>query len=154
MVFFSQKLHRRFFKKLFSSLLLGSRLLFVGSPSEISNNFIQKEIFRSGCLYADSSYRAKVFLSKINPKNKPSNQVSLTLPSVVLVYDVAAHQEVVAYAREKSIPVLGIFCGKNAKINVDFPLFLSFSSSQRVLYYWIILYSLKKFRKAVALLKG
>ena len=149
MLFSSQKLHRRFFKKLFSSLLLGGRLLFVGSPSEISNNFIQKEIFKSGCLYADSSYRAKVFLSQINPKKKTSSKMSLTLPSIVLVYDVAAHQEVVTYAREKSIPVLGIFCGKNAKISVDFPLFLNFGSSRRVLYYWIILHSLKKFRKAI-----
>ena len=83
--------------------MLGGRLLFVGSPSEISNNFIKKEIFKSGCLYADSSYRAKVFLISNKSEKKTSSKMSLTLPSIVLVYDVAAHQEVVTYAREKNL---------------------------------------------------
>ena len=147
-----QKLCRRFFKKIFSSLLLGGKILFVGNPSEISTKIFQKEILNVGCLYADNSYRAKIFLSQVNSQSKNSSKKILTLPVAVVIYNVQAHKDVVSYAREKAIPVLGIFKQEESSFSVDFPLFLASKTSESLLCYWLILHMLKRFRQTV--LKG
>lgn len=148
MVFF-QKLCRRFFKKIFSSLLLGGKILFVGAPSEISVKVFQKEILKAACLYADNSYRAKIFLSQVNKQSKNSSDNLLTLPVAVVVYNVHAHQDVVSYAREKAIPVLGIFKREDPSLFVDFPLLLLSKSSESLICYWLLLHALRRFRQTL-----
>jgi ribosomal protein S2 len=148
-VVFFQKLCRRFFKKIFFSLLLGGKILFVSSPSEISVKTFQKEVLEAGCLYADNSYRAKIFLSQVNKQSKNSSDLSLTLPVAIVIYNVHAHQDVVSYAREKAIPVLGIFKHEDSSLSVDFPLLLPSKSSEGLLCYWLLLHTLRRFRQTV-----
>ena len=138
-----KNLCRKSFKYFFSLLLSGGAILFVGCPKEIPKQYFQKEIFQTGCYFSDSNYRAKIFLSQ---GAITSSVKTVARPIAVVVYDVEKYSEIIAYAHEISIPVLGI-CQQGTKANnIDFPFFLGSGPKEPLFCYWLFLHFLKKFR--------